>query len=116
MGPVAALERPDAQWFAVWTRSRHEMVVRDQLERKRVDAFLPTITRWSRWKDRKKKVDFPLFPGYCFARFDPADALPILKCTGVVNIVSFDGKPAPIPEWDPGGCRWLVAAELHYVR
>ena len=41
-----------------------------------IDAFLPTITRWSRWKDRKKKIDWPLFPGYCFARFDPADTLP----------------------------------------
>ena len=41
-----------------------------------IDAFLPTITRWSRWKDRKKKIDWPLFPGYCFARFDPEDALP----------------------------------------
>ena len=64
----------DAQWYAVWTRSRHEQVVRDQLERKEIAAFLPTITRWSRWKDRKKKIDWPLFPGYCFARFDPEDA------------------------------------------
>jgi len=64
----------DAQWYAIWTRSRHEQVVRDQLERKHLEAFLPTITRWSRWKDRKKKVDWPLFPGYCFARFDPAKA------------------------------------------
>ena len=63
------------QWFAIWTRSRHEQVVREQLERKRVEAFLPTITRWSRWKDRKKKIDWPLFPGYCFARFDPPDTL-----------------------------------------
>ena len=92
--------RAGAQWFAIWTRSRHEQVVREQLERKQIDAFLPTITRWSRWKDRKKKIDWPLFPGYCFARFDPDDALPILKCTGVVNIVSFDGKPAPIPEYE----------------
>src|ERR1044072_1860469 len=80
-----------AQWFAVWTRSRHEQVVRGQLERKKFAAFLPTIPRWSRWKDRKKKVDWPLFPGYCFVRFDPADTLSILKCTGVVNIVSFAG-------------------------
>jgi transcriptional antiterminator NusG len=73
------------QWFAIWTRSRHEQVVRDQLERKHVEAFLPTITRWSRWKDRKKKIDWPLFPGYCFAKFDPEDALPILKCTVLVG-------------------------------
>ena len=63
------------QWFAVWTRSRHEQVVREQLEKKKITAFLPTIPRWSRWKDRKKKIDFPLFPGYCFAQFDPAHAL-----------------------------------------
>jgi hypothetical protein len=37
-------------------------VVREQLERKRIDAFLPTITRWSRWKDRKKKSTGRCFP------------------------------------------------------
>src|SRR5687768_7435307 len=78
----------EAYWFAIWTRSRHEQIVREQLERKRIEAFLPTITRWSRWKDRKKQVDWPLFPGYCFARFDPGERLPVLKCAGVVNIIS----------------------------
>src|ERR1700704_5036044 len=102
------------QWFAVWTRSRHEQVVREQLERKQFDAFLPTITRWSRWKDRKKKIDWPLFPGYCFAKFDPAKALAILKCTGVVNIVSFEGKPASIPDHEIEGIRTLVSSELQY--
>ena len=102
------------QWFAVWTRSRHEQVVREQLERKRVEAFLPMITRWSRWKDRKKKIDWPLFPGYCFAKFDPDDVLPILKCTGVVNIVSFEGKPAAIPEQELDSVRLLIGSELQY--
>ena len=113
-GPESRGVSTQPQWFALWTRSRHEQVVRDQLERKTIDAFLPTITRWSRWKDRKKKIDWPLFPGYCFARFDPADALPILKCTGVVNIVSFDGKPAPIPDYELDSVRLLVGSELQY--
>ena len=103
-----------AQWFAVWTRSRHEQVVREQLERKQIIAFLPTITRWSRWKDRKKKVDWPLFPGYCFAQFYPDDALPILKCTGVVNIVSVEGRPAPIPEYEIDSIRLLVGSDLQF--
>ena len=105
---------PAAQWFAVWTRSRHEQVVRDQLEQKNITAFLPTITRWSRWKDRKKKIDWPLFPGYCFARFDPLERLPILKCTGVVNIVSVEGKPASIPEHELDSIRVLVGSDLQY--
>jgi transcription antitermination factor NusG len=105
---------PDEQWYAVWTRSRHEQVVREQLERKKIAAFLPTITRWSRWKDRKKKIDWPLFPGYCFARFDPEDALAILRCTGVVNIVSVEGKPAAIPEYELDSIRLLVGSQLQF--
>jgi len=101
-------------WFAIWTRSRHEQVVREQIARKHFDAFLPTITRWSRWKDRKKKIDWPLFPGYCFARFEEEDALAILKCTGVVNIVSVEGKPAPIPPFELDSIRVLIGSELQY--
>jgi transcriptional antiterminator NusG len=103
-----------ASWFAIWTRSRHEHVVREQIERKHFDAFLPTITKWSRWKDRKKKIDWPLFTGYCFARFDQEEALSILKCTGVVNIVSVEGKPAPIPDHEIEGIRLLLESHLQY--
>ena len=101
-------------WYAIWTRSRHEQAVREQLEQRHIEAFLPTITRWSWWKDRKKKIDWPLFPGYCFARFDPNESLPVLKCTGVVNIVSFDGKPAAIPDFELDSIRVLVGSELQF--
>jgi transcriptional antiterminator NusG len=105
---------PPAAWYAVWTRSRHEQVVRDQIARKGFEVFLPTVARWSRWKDRKKKIDWPLFPGYCFARFDARERLPILKCTGVVSIVSFDGDIVPIPEHEIDGIRRLVESDLQY--
>jgi transcription termination/antitermination protein NusG len=104
----------ESNWYAIWTRSRHEQVVREQIERKHYDAFLPTITRWSRWKDRKKKIDWPLFPGYCFARFNVDETLAILKCTGVVNIVSFEGKPAAIPEHEIESIRRLVESDLQF--
>ena len=104
----------DVRWYALWTRSRHEQVVREQLAQKQIEAFLPTVTKWSRWKDRKKKIDWPLFPGYCFARFDARERLPILKCTGVVNIISFEGEPAAIPEHEIEGIRLLVDSDLAY--
>ena len=106
--------QPATHWYAIWTRSRHEAVVRDQLQERKIEAFLPTITRWSRWKDRKKKIDWPLFPGYCFARFDANDTLQILKCNGVVNIVSFEGRPAPIEERELESIRLLVGSELQF--
>ncbi len=113
-GGGVAVESPPGHWFAIWTRSRHEQVVREQLERKRIEAFLPTITRWSRWKDRRKKIAWPLFPGYCFARFTLESRLGILRCTGVVNIVSFAGEPAPIAQSEVDSIRRLIDSELRY--
>jgi transcription antitermination factor NusG len=106
--------RAAAEWYAIWTRSRHEQVVRDHLAQKGFEVFLPTITRWSRWKDRKKRIDWPLFPGYCFARFESQVRLSILQCPGVVNIVSFDGEIAPIPQREIDGIRQIVESELQY--
>jgi transcription antitermination factor NusG len=102
------------QWFAIWTRSRHEQTVRSQLEQKAIESFLPTVSKWSRWKDRRKRIDWPLFPGYCFARFDARARLEVLKCAGVVSIVSIDGEPAPIPEREIASIRRLVESELAY--
>jgi transcriptional antiterminator NusG len=104
----------DPAWYAVWTRSRHEQVVREQLERKGLEAFLPTVTKWSRWKDRKKKIDWPLFPGYCFARFNARERLPVLKCSGVVSIIGFDGEIVPIPEHEIESIRRLVESDLQF--
>jgi transcriptional antiterminator NusG len=101
-------------WFAVWTRSRHEQSVRDQLAMKGIEVYLPTVSRWSRWSDRKKRIDWPLFPGYCFARCVQDLRLPVLNCFGVVNIVSFSGKPAPIPDEQIGAIRLLIASGLEY--
>ena len=114
MVPSQPVSETPAQWFAVWTRSRHEQTVRGQLEQKAIESFLPTVSRWSRWKDRKKRIDWPLVPGYCFARFDSGARLEVLKCAGVVSIVSVDGEPAPIPDRDIAGIRQLVESELAY--
>jgi len=63
------------RWYAVRTRSRHERKVRDQLIERQIETFLPLWDRWSRWKDRMKKVEAPLFSGYCFARFVVSERL-----------------------------------------
>ncbi len=117
MEPVSDIEiaaANDAPWYAIWTRSRAEKAVYDQLVRKEIETFLPTVRRISRWKDRKKELDWPLFPGYCFARFDPRETLPILKCVGVAAIISVDGKPAPIATEEIDAIQRLVSTELKF--
>lgn len=106
------MEQP--QWFAVWTRSRHEQVVRAQLDEKQVTNFLPTLTKWSRWRDRRKQIEVPLFPGYVFGRFPSSERLMVLKCAGVVSLVSVNGVPVPIPDHEVDSIRQLVESTLPY--
>jgi len=110
-GPVTGTT---AEWFAVWTRSRHEAAVVHQLEERGIESFLPTLPKWSRWKDRKKRIDWPLFPGYCFVHIDPADSLAVRKCAGVVGLVTFENRPASIPAEQIESIRTLVGSELRY--
>ena len=110
----------DSAWFALWTRSRHEKRVRDQLEKKSVEVFLPTIGKWSHWKDRKKKIDWPLFPGYIFAlterqpRADVDERIGIIKVDGVVQIISNNGTLSSIPDEEIESIRTLVESELAF--
>jgi transcription antitermination factor NusG len=112
--PGGWLDDATEAWFAVWTRSRHESAVEQQLARKGIEAFLPTMPRWSRWKDRRKKIDWPLFPGYCFARISASAARAVLTCPGVVTLVSFEGKPASIASEEIESLRTLTATDLRY--
>ena len=102
----------DVSWFAARTRSRHEKSVVRLVEGEGFEAFLPTSPRWSRWKDRKKRVDWPLFPGYCFVHVAPNVLPSVRKCDGVVSIISTDGRPSAIPDHEIDNVRKLVASHL----
>ena len=90
----------EKSWYAVYLKSRHEFKVEKKLAQTNIDAFLPIIERLRHWKDRKKMVTFPLFPGYIFVNIpeDYNSSLSVLKTAGVVRFLSLEGKPAPIPE------------------
>ncbi|MBM4277986.1 MAG: antitermination protein NusG, partial [Deltaproteobacteria bacterium] len=53
-------------WYAIYTQSRHEQKVNDRMLKKKIETFLPLIEKWSRRKDRRKRIHLPLFPGYLF--------------------------------------------------
>lgn len=108
---------PDTEprWYAVRTRSRHEKQVQSQLaDRPGIEVLLPLRERRSRWKDRVKRIQEPLFAGYCFARFRRADRLRVLKAVGVVGLVGPSGEPEPIPDPEIDAIRSLAASRLSY--
>jgi transcription antitermination factor NusG len=105
----------EPQWYAVRTRSRYEKKVREQLAgRQGVEVFLPLWEHRSRWKDRIKRVEVPLFPGYCFACFRYPDRLQVLRTYGVVDLVGARGQPEAVPDAEIDSIHALVGSRLTY--
>jgi transcriptional antiterminator NusG len=99
-------------WYAVYVRSRHEFRVHEYLSGTHIEAFLPTVVRVSRWKDRKKLVTFPLFPGYLFVHISNGKdgLLSVLKMPGVVKFLSNrPGYPDPVPDEQIASLKNLLA-------
>lgn len=86
------------QWYAAYTRANHERRVADQLSEHEVEHFLPEYESVRRWKDRKVRLQMPLFPGYLFVHLALRDRLRVLQVPGVARLVGFDGHPTSVPE------------------
>jgi len=101
-------------WFVIWTKSRSEQLVCSGLAQKGIEAFLPTFTKVSRWSDRTKRVEWPLFPGYCFSRFEIPSILKVLTCQGVVAVLSNGRKPVPVPHYEIEALQRLMSTGLAF--
>ena len=100
------------EWYAVYTRCHQERVVKTQLDGRGVENFLPTYEKTSQWKDRKKLIQMPLFPGYLFVKILAMRRLEVLKAYGVVQIVGNSTGPMPIPEEQVASVRTFVEVGL----
>ncbi|MGA8620631.1 MAG: UpxY family transcription antiterminator [Candidatus Sulfotelmatobacter sp.] len=101
-------------WYALQTRVNREKIVEQRLQERGVPTFLPMVTEVRRWSDRKKKIQFPLFRNYLFAKLAPArvDRLRVLCVDGVFAFVGPRGEGTPIPDAQIEAVRALVDGEL----
>ena len=108
--------KTDFCWFAVYVRSRFEIKVANMLLSSGIETFVATVERLRQWKDRKKLVSFPLFPGYIFVHIDksPQSRLSVLKTKGVIRFIEMiPGKPVPLPEEQILSLKTLVENKAH---
>jgi transcription antitermination factor NusG len=102
-GHAGATTEP--RWYACYTRARHEKQVSRLLQERGFETFLPLVPRVSQWKDRKKVVEWPLFPSYVFGRFHLTDAYRVVGTPGVATLVKANDRPA-----------WIADEELENIR
>ena len=85
-------------WIAVYTKSRHEQTVVNELNKKNIESYCPMFKERRQWSDRKKWVYFPLFRSYVFANIEIKENIYVLQTIGVNKIVKFQEKISIIPD------------------
>lgn len=117
-GPGKWLESSQSRlWYAVYTVVRHEKIVNTSLLNNNIESFLPLREVVSQWKDRRKKVRIPLFPGYMFVRINDKDSRSIfcvLNTKGVVRILGSNGSFQPVPAQQIDSVKRLLETNVEY--
>jgi len=104
---------PGPHWYAVHVRPRFEKSTAAILRNKGFQEFLPLYNAHRCWKKRMADVQFPLFPGYVFCRFDASDRrVPIVTTPGVIQIVGLGRVPVPVDDAEIDAVHKLVASGL----
>lgn len=86
---------PALPWIAVRTRARSEKRVAGVLSAWGMTAWAPSALVRRKWSDRWKMVEWPLFPGYVFARVPDDGWYPLLDVQGVHTVVK-NGRRAAV--------------------
>ncbi|MDP1623911.1 MAG: UpxY family transcription antiterminator [Bacteroidales bacterium] len=85
-------------WYAVYTRSRSEKKVMENLTAKGIEAYVPLRKVMRQWSDRKRMVEEPIIRSYCFVKVSNIEYYEVLNTPGAVRYIWFSGKPAVIPD------------------
>ncbi len=100
------------QWYAAYTLSRMEKKTAKLLEKAGVEAYVPLQKTLRQWSDRKKWVEVPLINSYVFVKTDFTNYFDILSTHGVIKLVSFEGKPVPIPEYQVEALKSIISEKM----
>ena len=101
-------ENTTPRWYAAYTRSNHERTAAEQMKRRSIEHFVPTYETVRRWKDRRKRLEMPLFPGYVFVRVAIEERLSVLVVPGIVRLVGFENRPVPVADEEIESLRTIV--------
>ena len=87
------------KWYAIGTKNGQENRVEFHLVRLGLEVLNPKQKKEKKVWGSSKLIVKPLFPGYLFAKFEPANYLHTIQYTrGVRQVLHFGGNILPVDE------------------
>lgn len=108
---------PEASWFAVQTKPRHEKKLAGELEAKGIVVFLPLFSALHQWSDRSRRVEIPLFANYVFVQLTALrDArASVLRSHGAVRFVGVRGIGVSVPDGEIRAIQTLLREKIPFT-
>lgn len=114
------LDAEDKRWYVLFVRSNQEKNVAAHLCHRAVEHFIPCYVSQRQWKDRRVKLNVPLFPGYVFVRLVLSERLKVVTVPNVVSLVGTKNFPSIVSdeeiEWIRRGTAYGKAEPHPYLR
>lgn len=88
----------EPKWYVLFVRSNQEKKVAHRLGSRSIEHFLPCYQTVSQWKDRRVRLEPPLFPGYVFVRLPLIERMKVLTLPNVVSLVGPKDSPSTVSE------------------
>jgi len=99
-------------WYAVYTRSRFEKKVVQQLTENGIECYVPLIRVMRQWSDRRKWALEPAIRSYVFVRVNESQYRKVLEVPGSVRYVYFEGRPAIIRDEEIETLKRVIDSQL----
>lgn len=102
----------EKNWYAIYTKSRHEKRVEEHLQEKGYETFLPLVLKKNQWSDRVKTVEVPLIKSYVFVKVESKNLIYVLQTQGVVRIIKIGAHYTKIPEYQIEALRTVLEERM----
>ena len=86
------------KWFAVYTKYKCEKYVADQINRKKIEVYLPLLDKVKVYASKTKKYKIPLISCFVFVKITKADYVKVLETEYVLNFLKQRRDLISIPD------------------
>ncbi len=110
--PVNHLDDDEKKWFAVRTNYKREKIVRDQLIRLDIEAFLPLQEKTIHYTRKTVRREIPLLYTYIFVKIIRSEYVPVLQVPQVYGFTKLHRDLISIPEEEIDILKRVIGAKV----
>ena len=104
--------RLDLKWCVVYTRPQTERKVAANISDMGIESYLPLYKVVKQWRDRKKKMEVPLFPNYVFVKVNEIKRASLYSIKEMVKFVTIEKRPVIINEQEIVAIKRVLSGDV----